>query len=86
MRIRSFGLSRLWILRELNYRDLIDGKKLIRQIAAVQVLSGDTPGQTPFHDWREVRGLFFTPGNLTFQDTYYSLAALESRRLGSNRS
>ncbi len=35
------------------------------------------PGNPPIHDWKDVRGLFFTPCSPALQDTYFSLAALE---------
>jgi RNA polymerase sigma-70 factor (ECF subfamily) len=77
MRIQSAGLEQLRFLRAVNCLDLTDGEKLIRQIASVQVLSATPPGQPPIHEWREVRGLFFTPSWPALQDTYFSLAALE---------
>jgi RNA polymerase sigma factor (sigma-70 family) len=77
MRIQSGGVTELRLLQAINCLDLIDREKLIRQIASVQTLSGAPPGQPPIHDWRDVRGLFFTPCWPALQDTYYSLAALE---------
>ena len=77
MRIRSDGVTQLRLLRAVNCLDLTDRVKLIQQIASVQVLSGTPPGQPPIHDWRDVRGLFFTPAWPALEDTYYSLAALE---------
>ena len=78
MRIGADGLAQLRLLRAVNCLDLTDRDKLIQQIASVQVLSA-TPssGQPPIHDWRDVRGLFFTPCYPALVDTYYSLAALE---------
>ena len=70
-------LVQLRWLRDVNCLDLVDRAELIRQIASVQVLSGTPPGQPPIHDWRDVRGLFFTPCWPALQDTYYSVAALE---------
>jgi hypothetical protein len=70
-------LTQLRWLRDVKCLDLVDRARLIQQIASVQVLSGTPPGQPPIHDWRDVRGLFFTPGWPALQDTYYSLAALE---------
>lgn len=77
-RISLFSVDQLRWLRAVNCLDLVDREKLIRQIAAVQDLSA-TPsaGQPVLHDWRDVRGLFFTPCWPALQDTYYSLAALE---------
>jgi hypothetical protein len=77
LRIGSDGVTQLRLFRAVNCLDLIDRDKLIQQIASVQVLSGTPPGQPPMHDWRDVRGLFFTPCYPALQDTYYSLAALE---------
>ena len=63
---------------DVNCLDLVPREKLIRQIASVQVLSATpTTDQPPIHDWRDVRGLFFTPCFPALQDTYNSLAALE---------
>src|ERR1039458_816418 len=76
-RINDFTLNQLRCLRDINCLDLVDRKKLISQIASVQTLSGTPPGQPPIHDWRDVRGLFFTPCWPALQDTYFSLAALE---------
>jgi RNA polymerase sigma-70 factor (ECF subfamily) len=78
MRIQSDGVTELRLLQAVNCLDLINREKLIRQIASVQVLSATlAPGQPPIHLWRDVRGLFFTPGWPALQDTYFSLAALE---------
>ena len=65
-------------LRDTHCLDLIDREELIRQIVAVQVLSAKpAPGQPSIHDWRDVRGLFFTPCWPALQDTYFALSALE---------
>ena len=77
MRIQSGGVTQLRLLQALNCLGLTDREKLIQQIASVQTLSGTPPGQPPIHDWRDVRGLFFTPCWPALQDTYFSLAALE---------
>jgi hypothetical protein len=78
LRIGADGLAQLRLLRAVNCLDLTDQEKLIQQIASVQVLSATpSPGQPPIHDWRDVRGLFFTPSYPALVDTYYSLAALE---------
>jgi RNA polymerase sigma factor (sigma-70 family) len=77
LRIQSDGVAHLQLLRAVNCLDLIDRERLIRQIASVQVLSGTPPDQPPIHDWRDVRGLFFTPCWPVLHDTYFSLAALE---------
>jgi RNA polymerase sigma-70 factor (ECF subfamily) len=77
-RISDFTLNQLRWLREVDCLDLVERESLIRQIAAMQVLSATSaPGQPPIHDWRDVRGLFFTSCWPALQDTYYSLAALE---------
>jgi hypothetical protein len=77
MRIQNWGVWDLRFLSEVNSLDLVDREKLILQIAAVQTLSANPPGNPPIHDWRDVRGLFFTPCFPALQDTYNSLAALE---------
>jgi prenyltransferase beta subunit len=77
-RIQLDGVTQLRLLRAVNCLDLVDREKLAQQIASVQVLSATpTSDQPPIHDWRNVRGLFFTPCFPALQDTYYSLAALE---------
>ena len=77
-RMSNLTLNQLRWLRDVNCLDLVDRDKLIREIAAVQVLSATSvPGQPLIHDWPGVRGLFFTPPWPALQDTYYSLAALE---------
>ncbi len=78
LRVGNFTLDQLRWLREVDCLDLVDREKLIVQIASVQVLSAiPAPGQPSIHDWKDVKGLFFTPCYPTLQDTYYSLAALE---------
>ena len=77
MRANEMTLSQLRWLRAVNCLDLVDREKLIQQIASVQTLSGKPPGNPPIHDWKDVRGLFFTPCYPALQDTYSSLAALE---------
>jgi hypothetical protein len=77
MRIQNWGVWDLRFLSEINSLDLVDREKLIQQIASVQTLSANPPGNPPIHDWRDVRGLFFTPCFPALQDTYNSLAALE---------
>jgi RNA polymerase sigma factor (sigma-70 family) len=76
-RAGNYTLNQLRWLREVKCLDLVDRAKIIQLIASVQVLSGAPPGQPPIHDWRDVRGLFFTPCYPALQDTYFSLAALE---------
>lgn len=77
MRIQLDGVTQLQLLRDVNRLDLVDRDKLIQQIASVQTLSAHPSGNPPIHDWKDVRGLFFTPCYPALQDTYYSLAALE---------
>jgi len=77
LRIQSDGLAQLRQLQSVGCLDFVNREELIRQIASVQVLSGNPPGQPPIHDWRDVRGLFYTPCFPTLQDTYIALAALE---------
>ena len=76
-RIDDFTLNQLRWLRSVNCLDLVDSEKLIQQIASVQTLSGNPPGNPSIHDWRNVRGLFYTPGCPALHDTYFSLATLE---------
>lgn len=76
-RANESTLTQLRWLRAVNCLDLVDRKKLIQQIAAVQTLSAHPPGNPPIHDWKDVRGLFFTPCYPALQDTYFALAALE---------
>lgn len=72
------GLNRLRWLRRIDCLDLIKRDELIQQVASVQVLSAaNAPGNPPIPNWRNVRGLFHTPGWPTLQDTYFSVAALE---------
>jgi predicted transcriptional regulator len=77
VRMGYWGSTQLRWLRDLNALDIVDREKVIQQIVSVQTLSGTPPGQPPIHDWRDVRGLFFTPRWPALQDTYFSLAALE---------
>jgi hypothetical protein len=76
-RIQLGGLADLRFLRGAGRLDLVDREKLVQQIASVQTLSATPSGQPAIHDWRDVRGLFFTPCWPALQDTYVSLAALE---------
>lgn len=76
-RISQWSLPSLWFLRTVNSLNLVDREKLIQHIAAVQTLSEHPPGNPPIHDWKDVRGLFFTPCWPALVDTYNSLAALE---------
>ncbi len=76
-RIKLDGLVHLRILQQVGCLDLTDRQKLLEAIVPVQTLSANPPGQPHIHDWRDVRGLFFTPCNPALLDTYYSVAALE---------
>jgi len=77
-RITFVSLNQLRWLRDVNCLDLVDREQLIQRIAAVQDVSATPPpGEPVLHNWRDVRGLFFTPVWPALQDTYYSLAALE---------
>ncbi len=77
LRIQNSGVMDLRLLGDLGCLDLVDREKLASQIASVQTLSATPPGQPPIHDWKVVRGLFFTPGWPALQDTHSALAALE---------
>lgn len=78
MRLHDSALNQLRWLRGINGLDLVDREPLIQQIVAAQVLSGTVPpGQPPIRDWRQLRGLFHTPGSPTLQDTHLAVAALE---------
>ena len=70
-------LNQLRWLRAVDCLDLVDTNSLIQQIASVQTLSAHPPGNPPIHDWKDVRGLFFTPCFPALQHTYFSVAALE---------
>jgi RNA polymerase sigma factor (sigma-70 family) len=76
-RANEMTLTQLRWLRAVNCLDLVDREKLIQQIVDVQTLSATPPNNPPIHDWKDVRGLFFTPCFPALQDTYFSLAALE---------
>ena len=78
IRITLDGVTQLRLLRAVNCLDLVGREKLIQHIADVQTLSKHPPGQPPIHDWKDVRGLFFTPCWPALIDTYYSLAALDA--------
>ncbi|MHC1764755.1 MAG: sigma-70 family RNA polymerase sigma factor [Verrucomicrobiia bacterium] len=78
LRIKLDGVAQLKVLQAVNCLDLVDREGLIQQIASVQVLSTKQVNQPQLHDWRAVKGLFFTPCYPALEDTYYSLAALQS--------
>ncbi len=72
------GLLSLQYYQAMGCLDLLDRDYLIPQITQVQVLSKDPPpGRPALYDWKEVRGLFFTPNSPAIQDTYHSVAALD---------
>jgi len=76
--VNSMILGQLRLLRDVNCLDLVDREKIIQQLCALQVLSGEaSAGRPPLRNWRDVRGLFYTPGWPALQDTYCDLAALE---------
>ncbi len=77
LRIMGDGVAQLKVLAAVNSLDLADRTGLIEQIASVQVLSSKQANQPPLHNWRSVKGLFFTPCYPALEDTYYSLAALQ---------
>ena len=77
-RLNLYTFNTLRWLRALNCLDLVDRDELIRRIAAVQDLSATpSPGEPVLHDWRDVRGLFFTPCYPALQDTFFAVATLE---------
>ncbi len=74
----SLILAQLCLLRDVNCLDLVEREKIIQHLCALQVLSGEaSAGRPPLRNWRDVRGLFYTPGWPALQDTYCDLAALE---------
>ena len=76
--VNSLILAQLRLLRDVNCLDLVEREKIIQQLCALQVLSGEaSAGRPPLRNWRDVRGLFYTPGWPVLQDTYCDLAALE---------
>jgi RNA polymerase sigma-70 factor (ECF subfamily) len=77
-RIDELPLAQLRWLREVNCVDMVDRKTILKQILPVQVLSGEaSAARPPLRNWRDVRGLFYTPGFPALKDTYCDLAALE---------
>jgi RNA polymerase sigma factor (sigma-70 family) len=72
------ALPRLQMLRDLDRLDLINRQKLIEQIAAVQVRSGEATAERPaLSNWKDLRGLFIIPDGRALEDTYTHLAGLE---------
>lgn len=73
-----YTVEQLRWLRAVNCLDFVDRDRLIQQIASVQTLSArSAPGQPSIYHWRDVRGLFFTPGWPALQHTWFALASLE---------
>jgi RNA polymerase sigma-70 factor (ECF subfamily) len=78
VQVDSLILAQLRLLQGLKCLDLVDLEIIIPHLCALQVLSGEaSAGRPPLRNWRNVRGLFYTPGWPALQDTYCDLAALE---------
>ena len=76
--INSMILGQLRLLRDVNCLNLVGRERIVQQLCSLQVLSGAaSAGRPPLRNWRDVRGLFYTPGWPVLQDTYCDLAALE---------
>jgi RNA polymerase sigma-70 factor (ECF subfamily) len=74
----SRSVAQLRWLRNQGDLDFVDRDRLIKYLSSLQVLSGDAAGKRPpLKNWRDLRGLFYTPGWSPLKDTYCSLAALE---------
>lgn len=74
----SRSVAQLRWLRDQGGLDFVDRDRLIKHLSALQVLSGESAGKRPpLKNWRDLRGLFYTPGWSPLKDTYCSLAALE---------
>ena len=76
-RIDDYRVKQLRWLNTANSLDLVDRQELIRRILSLQTLSADPASGVHLHDWKDVRGLFFTPCFPALQDTYFAVAALE---------
>jgi RNA polymerase sigma-70 factor (ECF subfamily) len=76
-RANEMTMAQLRWLRAVNCLDLVACEQVIKETAAVQTLSATPPGNPPIHDWKAVRGLFFTPCYPALQDTWFALSALE---------
>jgi prenyltransferase beta subunit len=76
--VDNISLARFHWLNQIHCLDLLDRRSLIAQIRSFQVLSPKAAGIRPStHNWRGVRGLFYTPNWPVLQDTYRDLAALQ---------
>jgi len=74
----SRAVAQLRWLRDQGSLNFVDRDRLVSHIISLQVLSGDAAGKRPsLKNWRDLRGLFYTPGWSPLKDTYCSLAALE---------
>lgn len=72
------SLAQLRWLRDQNSLNFVERDRLIEHLVSLQVLSGATVGKRPaLHNWRDLHGLFYTPGWPLLKDTYCTLAALE---------
>lgn len=72
------SLAQLRWLRNQNSLDFVERDRLINHLVSLQALSGAAVGSRPaIRNWRDLRGLFYTPGWSPLKDTYCSLAALE---------
>jgi RNA polymerase sigma factor (sigma-70 family) len=72
------SLAQLRWLRDQNSLDFVERERLINHLVSLQVLSGAAVGKRPaIRNWRDLRGLFYTPGWSPIKDTFCSLAALE---------
>lgn len=76
-RISVDGLTQLRLWKSAGRLDQQMTAGLIRQISATQILSARSADQPEMHNWKSVRGLFFTPCFPALEDTYVALAALE---------
>jgi len=78
MQLDTRSLAQLRWLRVQNSLNFVERDRLIEHLVSLQVLSGAAVGKRPpLHNWRDLRGLFYTPGWSPLKDTYCSLAALE---------
>jgi RNA polymerase sigma-70 factor (ECF subfamily) len=76
--VDSLILAQLRLLQDVKCLDLVERAKIIPHLCALQVLSGEASAdRARLSNWRDVRGLFYTPGRPALQDTYFDLAALE---------
>ncbi len=74
----SRAVAQLRWLRDQGSLDFVDRARLVDHTVSLQVLSGAAVGnRPPLKNWRDLRGLFYTPGWSPLKDTYCSLAALD---------